>query len=270
MTSNADAQRFFDQGFSLVFAFNHEEAARSFQRASELDPASPMPFWGLAWALGPNYNLDIDDPRARQALEAIDKAKGLSANAPQVEKDYVAAMAVRYAADLKADRAALARRYSEMMGELMRKYPDDLDAATLYAESLMNLHPWKLWTLDGTAGEDTPRILEVLESVLRRAPNHAGANHYYIHSVEASRAPERALPSAERLKTLAPAAGHLAHMPAQAFREDLTRHPRNARSLFGLRESLMRQNKRSDAAWVDSQFKDAWKDADSTLTLEDL
>src|SRR5262249_25512745 len=124
---------------------------------------------------------------------------------------------IRYSSDPKADQSALARRYSQAMGELMTRYPDDLDAATLYAESLMNLHPWKLWTLDGNAGEDTPEILSVLESVLRRSPNHLGANHYYIHSVEASPSPERALPSAERLKTLAPAAGHLAHMPAHIF-----------------------------------------------------
>ncbi len=216
-TSSPEAQAFFDQGFALVFAFNHEEAARSFQHAADLDPRAPMPHWGVAWAIGPNYNLDVDDPRAKQALDAIEKAKGLSVSASPAERDYVAAMAVRYSSNPKADRAALARRYSEAMGDLMRRYPDDLDAATLYAESLMNLHPWKLWTLDGKPGEDTGTILNVLESVLRRDPNHVGANHYYIHSVEASTAPERALPSATRLKTLAPAAGHLAHMPAHIF-----------------------------------------------------
>jgi tetratricopeptide (TPR) repeat protein len=213
-TSNPQAQQFFDQGFSLVFAFNHEEAVRSFQQAAVLDPQAAMPHWGIAWALGPNYNLDIDDPRAKQASEAMKTAEALGAKASEPERDYIAAMAIRYSPDPKADRSALARRYSQAMGGLTRKYPDDLDAATLYAESLMNLRPWKLWTLDGKPAEDTETIVGILESVLKRDPNHLGANHSYIHTVEASPTPERALPSAERLKTMAPAAGHLVHMPA--------------------------------------------------------
>ena len=216
-TTSPDAQKFFDQGMALVFGFNHEEATRSFQRAAELDPRAPMPHWGIAWSLGPNYNLDIDDPRAKRAFEAIDTATRLGVNGSPVERDYVAAMATRYSQDPKADRPALARRYSQAMADLVRRYPEDLDAATLYAESLMNLRPWKLWTLDGKPAEDTPQILATLESVLKRAPNHMGANHYYIHAVEASTAPERALPSAARLETLAPAAGHLVHMPAHIY-----------------------------------------------------
>ena len=216
-TSSPDAQAFFDQGVALVFGFNHEEATRSFQHAAELDPRAPMPHWGIAWSVGPNYNLDVDDPRAKQALQAIDTARQLSMNGSAAERDYIAAMSVRYSQDPKADRAALARRYSEAMADLANRYPEDLDAATLYAESLMNLRPWKLWTLDGKPAEDTLKILAVLESVLKRAPSHIGANHYYVHAVEASTAPERALPSAARLKTLAPAAGHLAHMPAHIF-----------------------------------------------------
>ena len=213
-TSNPQAQQFFDQGFSFVFAFNHEEAVRSFQQAATLDPQAAMPHWGIAWALGPNYNLDIDDPRAKQASEAMKTAEALGAKASEPERDYIAAMAIRYSPDPKADRSALAKRYAQAMGALARKYPDDLDAATLYAESLMNLRPWKLWTLDGKPAEDTETIVGILESVLKRDPNHLGANHYYIHTVEASPTPERALPSAERLKTMAPAAGHLVHMPA--------------------------------------------------------
>jgi tetratricopeptide (TPR) repeat protein len=216
-TTSPDAQKFFDQGMALVFGFNHEEATRSFQRAAELDPRAPMPHWGIAWSLGPNYNLDIDDPRAKRAFEAIDTATRLGVNGSPLERDYVAAMATRYSQDPKADRPALARRYSQAMADLVRRYPEDLDAATLYAESLMNLRPWKLWTLDGKPAEDTPQILATLESVLKRAPNHMGANHYYIHAVEASTAPERALPSAARLETLAPAAGHLVHMPAHIY-----------------------------------------------------
>jgi tetratricopeptide (TPR) repeat protein len=216
-TKNAEAQGYFDRGFALVFAFNHEEAVRAFQRAAELDPAAAMPHWGVAWALGPNYNLDIDDPRARQAYEAIERARTLAKDGPAVEREYIDAMAVRYSANPKADRAALARTYSQAMGALTKRNPDDLDAATLYAESLMNLRPWKLWTIDGKAEPGTEEIITVLESVLRRSPNHIGANHYYIHTTEASRNPERALVSAKRLETLVPAAGHLVHMPAHVY-----------------------------------------------------
>jgi tetratricopeptide (TPR) repeat protein len=216
-TVSPEAQRVFDQGLSIAFAFNHEEAIRSFERAAELDPRAAMVQWGIAWALGPNYNLDIDDPRARQAFGAVEKAKALAAGGPEHERAYIDALAVRYSPDPTADRAALARKYKDAMGGLMRRYPDDLDAATLYAESLMNLRPWKLWTLDGKPAEGTAEIVAVLESVLRRDPDHIGANHYYIHAVEASRDPGRALPSAARLPTLAPAAGHLVHMPAHVY-----------------------------------------------------
>ncbi len=216
-TSSKEAQAWFDQGMSLVFAFNHEEAARSFERAAQLDPAAAMPYWGIAWAVGPNYNLDVDDPRAKQAFDAITKAQAIVANGPETEQAYIRAQALRYSNDPKADRAALARRYSQAMRELMRNYPDDLDAATLYAESLMNLRPWKLWTLDGKPAEDTLEIMSVLESVLARNPDHVGANHYYIHTVEASPNPGRALPSARRLENLVPAAGHLVHMPAHIY-----------------------------------------------------
>jgi tetratricopeptide (TPR) repeat protein len=216
-TTNAQAQQFFDQGFALVFGFNHEEAVRSFRRAAELDPKAPMPHWGIAWALGPNYNLDVDDERGKQANAAIAQALALSSGGPEVERAYIEAMAIRFPTDSKPDRAALARKYSEAMRSLSRRYPDDLDAATLYAESLMNLRAWKLWSLDGRPAEGTEEIVAVLESVLGREPNHIGANHYYIHTVEASRTPGRALTSAMRLDKLAPAAGHLTHMPAHVY-----------------------------------------------------
>jgi len=216
-TANPEAQRFFDQGFDLVFGFNHEEAVRSFNRAVELDPKASMPHWGIAWALGPNYNLDVDDDRAKQANAAIAQALALSKSGPEAERAYVEAMAIRFPTDAKPDRAALARKYADAMRDLSRRYPDDLDAATLYAESLMNLRAWKLWSLDGKPADRTQDIVAVLESVLARDPNHLGANHYYIHTVEASPTPGRALPSAVRLGTLAPAAGHLTHMPAHIY-----------------------------------------------------
>jgi len=217
-TKNREAQEYFDQGLTLIYGFNHEEAARSFQKAAELDSASPMPLWGIALAVGPNYNQDVDADREKLAFETIQKAKKLAAsNAPQVERDYVEAMAVRFSDDPKADYKQLARDYAVAMKALSAKYPDDLDAATLYAESLMNLNPWKLWSNEGKPAENTELIVEVLEGVLKRDPTHVGANHYYIHAVEASPNPERALPSAHRLDTAVPEAGHLVHMPAHIY-----------------------------------------------------
>jgi tetratricopeptide (TPR) repeat protein len=216
-TKSQEAQDYFDQGLTLIYGFNHEEAARSFQRASELDPASPMPLWGIAVAAGPNYNLDVDAEREKLAFDTIQKAKKLAANAPQLERDYVDALATRYSDDPKADYKQLSRDYATAMKALSAKYPDDLDAATIYAESLMDLNPWKLWSNDGKPAEGTEEIVRVLESVLARNPMHAGANHYYIHAVEASQNPARALPSAQRLDTMVPQAGHLVHMPAHIY-----------------------------------------------------
>ena len=216
-TASPDAQRYFDQGFDLVFGFNHEEAVRSFKQAAELDPRAAMPHWGIAWALGPNYNLDVDEERAKQAYEAIEQALSISSSGPAIERAYIETMAIRFSTDPKPDRAALARKYADAMRDLSRRFPDDLDAATLYAESLMNLRAWKLWTLDGRPAEHTEEIVAVLESVLARDPNHLGANHYYIHTVEASPNPGRGLTSATRLDSLAPAAGHLSHMPAHIY-----------------------------------------------------
>jgi tetratricopeptide (TPR) repeat protein len=216
-TARTEAQRYFDQGLVLSFGFNHAEAIRAFERAHELDPKSPMPLWGKALALGPNYNIDIDPAREKLAHETIQQALKLAANAPDRERAYVEAMAVRYSGEESPDLKKLARDYARAMGELSRRYPDDLDAATLHAESLMNLMPWKLWTLDHEPAEDTLEIVKILESVLARDPNHPGANHLYIHAVEASAHPEWALPSAQRLADLAPGAGHLVHMPSHIY-----------------------------------------------------
>ena len=213
-TSSGDAQKMFDQGMAQAFGFNHEAAVRSFERASELDPSAAMPHWGKAWALGPNYNLDIDEARAKAAYDSLAKAQALVATGPENEKAYVEALGTRYSADPNADRAALARAFSRAMGDVSRRYPDDLDAAVIYAESLMNLTPWKLWTADGNPAANTEHIVTVLELVLLRNPNHLGANHYYIHTVEASPTPARALASAQRLAVLAESSGHLLHMPA--------------------------------------------------------
>jgi hypothetical protein len=163
----------FDQGLAQAFGFNHEAAIRSFERAAELDPAAAMPHWGKAWALGPNYNLDIDDARAAAAYEAVTKARSLAAEGSEHEQAYIEALSARYSSDPKADRPALARAFSQAMGALSRRYPDDLDAAVIYAESLMNLTPWKLWTLDHKPAARTKEIVSILEGVLLRNPNHS-------------------------------------------------------------------------------------------------
>lgn len=217
-TSSPEAQKFFDQGVTLLYGFNHEEAYRSFAKAAELDPKAAMPRWGTALALGANYNdPEPEAERLKKARAEVEKALALAASGPENERAYVEALSVRYTLDPSADRKALAVAYNEVMRQLSRAYPDDLDAATLYAESGMNLRPWKLWRPDGTPAEGTEEIVAVLESVLKRDPQHVGANHYYIHAVEASNHPERALPSASRLETLVPAAGHLVHMPAHIY-----------------------------------------------------
>jgi tetratricopeptide (TPR) repeat protein len=216
-TKNADAQRFFDQGLTYVYGFNHDEAIRSFRRAAELDPSSPMPHWGIALALGPNINSDVDPEREKAAYDEAQQAKALASGAPANERAYVEALVTRYSNDPKADLKALAVQYKDSMRAVMRQYPDDLDAATLYAESLMDLNPWQLWSPDGKPAAGTEEIVAVLEGVLRRDRLHVGANHYYIHAVEASKTPDRALASAKRLETLVPAAGHLVHMPAHIY-----------------------------------------------------
>jgi len=213
-TSNADAQRFFDQGMRYTYAFNHDMAIRSFRRATELDPELAMGYWGAALALGPNINLDVDPEREKQAYDLVQTALAHLSTASAKERGLVEALAKRYSNDTAADLHALAVDYSRAMGELSKQYPEDLDIATLYAESLMDLRPWKFWSHEGEPAEGTEEIVRLLEGVLARNPDHLGANHYYIHAVEASRHPERAVESARRLHTLAPAAGHLVHMPA--------------------------------------------------------
>jgi len=216
-TSNSSAQQFFDQGLRFIYAFNHDEAARSFQHAAELDPKLAMAYWGVAEAVGPNYNDPASDDRFRQAHGAIQKAVDLSSNVSSAEKAYIQAMAKRFPADSSSDRRRAAEAYHDAMRELVNQFPDDLDAATLFAESGMNLHPWGLWHPDGTPEVGTEEIVATLESVLKRDPNHMGAVHYYIHSVEASPHPERALAGANKLASLAPGAGHLVHMGAHIY-----------------------------------------------------
>jgi len=216
-TKNPEAQKFFNQGLEYIYAFNHEEAVRSFKQAAQLDPQLAMAYWGVALALGSNYNVPADNNALLEAYSNLQKAVALAPKASEHDQAYISALSKRYSANVQADQTKLGVDYKNAMGELAKNYPDDLDAATLYAESMMNLHPWKLWSLDGKPNEGTLEIVSTLEEVLRRNPNHSGANHYYIHAVEASTNPERGLPSAARLGTVAPKAGHLVHMPSHIY-----------------------------------------------------
>jgi tetratricopeptide (TPR) repeat protein len=216
-THNPEAQQFFDQGLRFIYAFNHDEAARSFQHAAELDAKLAIAYWGVAEAVGPNYNDPADPDRYKQAHDAVQKAVDLSAGASPSEQAYIHAMAKRFPADPKSDLKKAAEDYHDAMRKVLREFPEDLDAATLFAESGMNLHPWGLWRTDGTPEAGTEEVVATLESVLKRDPNHLGAVHYYIHAVEASPSPERALAGANKLASLAPAAGHIVHMPAHVY-----------------------------------------------------
>jgi tetratricopeptide (TPR) repeat protein len=215
-TRNALAQQYFDQGLRLYYAFNHQESIRAFEEAARLDPALAMAHWGIALALGPNINAPMDAQAGRAAYAAIRKAIQLSANAGARERSLIHALAARYAAEPPGERAALDKAYAAAMQDVVRRYPDDLEARTLYAEALMDLSPWAYWTRDGKPREHTTELLSQLEQVLAANPDHPGANHFYIHAVEAVH-PERAVPAAERLAKLMPGAGHIVHMPGHIY-----------------------------------------------------
>jgi tetratricopeptide (TPR) repeat protein len=216
-TRSPKAQQYFNQGLRLMYAFNHNEAIRAFNEAGRLDPECAMAQWGVALALGPNYNLQIDPERAKTAYETVQQALKLAITASPHDRAYIEALATRYSSDPEADRKPLDRAYADAMRKVSQQYPDDLDAATLFAESMMDLRPWDLWAADGGPNPGTEELIAALESVIQRCPEHTGANHLYIHAVEASLTPQRGLPSAQRLGGLAPGAGHLVHMPAHIY-----------------------------------------------------
>jgi tetratricopeptide (TPR) repeat protein len=212
------AQRYFDQGMRFVWAFNHDEATRSFAKAATIDPTCASCYWGVALTLGPNYNMPMmSSARGRVGWEAVRKAEANARRATPVERALIAAVAKRYRGNGEVDPSnskPLLGAYVEAMKQVAAKYPNDLDVQTMYAEGLMNTNPWKLWNADGTQNPGTQQILDALQYVLKRDPRHPGANHYYVHAVEASPHPEQALPSAEALNGMMPSAGHLEHMPA--------------------------------------------------------
>jgi tetratricopeptide (TPR) repeat protein len=216
-TSSPRAQQWFDQGLRLAYGFNHDEARIAFYESTRVDPDCAMCWWGVAYTLGPNYNLPGDAERDREAWEAVQKAKAAAPKASERERAYVDAIAKRYASPMPADRRPLDEAWANGMGEVARRFPDDLDAATLHAESMMDLQPWDLWTHEGEPKGRTLEIVAELERVLAADPHHPGANHYYIHAVEASRTPERGTGAADRLRALDIQAGHLVHMPSHIY-----------------------------------------------------
>ena len=215
-TNSEKAQQFFEQGLKLTYGFNHKEALRSFKEAARLDPDCAMAYWGWALVLGPNLNLPMSPDVVSQAYEAIQLAMSRKDRVSRKERDYIDALAKRYTDDPQAERAPFDAAYAEAMGNVHAKYPDDLDAATLYAAALMNLSPWNYWQPDGRTRKNTSTILATLEDVIERDPAHEGALHYYIHVVEPVDA-QRGLKAADSLRGLTPGAGHLVHMPSHIY-----------------------------------------------------
>lgn len=216
-TTSEQAQRYFDQGLRLVYAFNHEEAIRSFEAAIQQDPQAAMPYWGVALALGPNINSAMGKKAEHRAIDMIQKARRLADHTRPEEQAYIEALAARYVSRKASKRKGLDEAYTKAMRSVAQRFPEDDDAATLFAEALMDLRPWDFWKPDGQPQPGTDEIITTLETVLARNPDHPGACHYYLHAIEASLQPELALPCAERLPHLMPGAGHLVHMPAHIY-----------------------------------------------------
>jgi len=216
-TASPGAQRWFDQGLRLVYAFNHNEAQRAFREAVRLDPSCAMCFWGIAMTEGGNYNHPTDVDREKRALAATQAAGALAGGARPSERALIQAVAKRHSADPAAKRDALDRAYADAMRDVARQFPDDLEAAAFFADAAMNLRPWNLWLPDGAPQPGTEEIVATLERVLAKNSNHPGALHLYIHAVEASTRPGRAEAAADRLARLMPGAGHIVHMPSHIY-----------------------------------------------------
>jgi tetratricopeptide (TPR) repeat protein len=211
------AQRYFDQGLTLAYAFNHKEAIRAFRSAATVDPNCAMAHWGVALAYGPHVNNSMSADDNTNAWAALQRALAATAHTTPRERDYIDALAMRYTAEFPTNRSSLDRAYADAMRALAKKYPDDTDALTLFAEALMNTMPWDYWLKDRSPKPETQEAFAALRTVLARDPHHPGANHMYIHAVEAGPNPEWGLPSADSLLTFAPAAGHLVHMASHIY-----------------------------------------------------
>ncbi len=216
-SSGPDVQRWFDQGLAMTYGFNHDAAERSFLKAAEIDPDCAMCWWGASLVLGPHVNSSMDPANNAKAWDRLQRAQAAAEDATDKERAFIAALAARYAAEPPADRRPLDEAYAAAMAKLAADYPDDLDAATLHAEALMDLQPWNYWDADGQPIGGTSTVVSQLESVIARNPDHAGALHLYVHAVEASPDPARGVAAADRLRDLLPGSGHLVHMPAHIY-----------------------------------------------------
>ncbi|UFH52759.1 hypothetical protein [Spirosoma sp. KNUC1025] len=216
-TNRGEAQRYFDQGLMLAYGFNHAEAARSFYEATRLDSSCALCYWGYSYVLGPNYNAGMEDDNYVRAYKAIQKAQRLAEKATPKERVLIQALAKRYPAKPVTDRKPYDVAYAKAMKQVARQFPNDADIGALYAESLMDLHPWDLWQKDGNPQPWTAGIVSTLERMLKQSPKHMGVHHFYIHAVEASRHPERGIASARFLEKRVPGAGHLEHMPSHIY-----------------------------------------------------
>ena len=216
-TKTEEAQRYFDQGLLLSFAFNHAEAGRSFFEAARLDSNAAMSWWGFAYVLGPNYNGGMEKDNFQRAYDAVQKAKEKSASCSRKEQDLIKALSFRYSNDTTVARSFLDSSYAEAMRKVYKDHPEDATIASLFAEALLDLHPWNLWRKDGSIQPWTPEIIEVLEKCLKIDPKHIGANHFYIHAMEMSDHAEAAVVSADLLRNLVPGSGHLVHMPSHTY-----------------------------------------------------
>lgn len=217
-TDSEEAQEYFNQGLNWMYAFNHDEAIRSFLRAAELDPDCAMAWWGVSICHGPNYNDPIMTPERNEAAwTALQEAIRQLDNETEAERDLIEALQARYDKQWREDRTDLEQAYADAMADVWAAYPNDSDVGTLYAESLMVQMPWMLYSLEQEPAEDTPTIVATLELVMAMDPGNPGANHLYIHAVEPSADPDRGLPAARRLNDMAPASGHLLHMPSHLY-----------------------------------------------------
>ena len=216
-TQSKQAQRYFDQGLTLLYGFNHAEAIRSFDAVAKLDPDCAMAYWGIAYAYGPNINMPMDDKAVPKAWDALQKAIAAKSKASPAEQAYIDALAKRYAQNPPKPRTPLDVAYADAMREVTKAYPKDLDAQTLFAEALMDTSPWNYWNPDGTMKPNAREAVAAIEAVLARVRQHPGADHLYIHLVEAGPNPERGVRSADRLGQFAPTAGHLVHMPSHIY-----------------------------------------------------
>src|SRR6266581_6018196 len=214
-TDSPEAQRYFNQGLAFLHGFNHSAAIRAFQQAAEFDPECPMAYWGVALACGPHINFSlVPPPAAELAWKELALAKEHAANASPVERALIDALSERYANPQPEDRTPLDRAYADAMREVWKRFPSDVDVGAFFAEALMDLRPWDQWTPKGEAQPGTDEILATLDAALKLNPNHPFANHLYIHAVEASPHPERAIAAANRLRNLQPGLAHNTHMPS--------------------------------------------------------